>query len=65
MAFFLQGQEPPPPPPPVAHCPMCGEYNCDGWIASDPGRYTCAELKRDWNCDCQGCSCTPNGAADV
>jgi poly(3-hydroxybutyrate) depolymerase len=65
MAFFLQGQAPPPLPPPVAHCPMCGEYNCDGWIASDPGRYTCAELKRDWNCDCQGCRSCPNVTADV
>ena len=59
--FFLQGQAPPPPPPlPLPRCPDCGGHSCDGWIAMDPEKYTCAELKRDWGCKCHGCSSCPN-----
>ena len=64
MEFFLQGKAPPLPPPlPPPACKLCGKYNCDGWIASDPAKYTCAELKRDWNCDCHGCTSCPNVTA--
>ena len=61
LDFFLAGEAPPPPPPPpAAACPDCGGKNCDGWIASDPEKYSCAELKRDWSCDCRGCKSCPN-----
>ena len=62
LDFFLEGHAPSPPPS-AAGCPMCGTYNCDGWISSDPERYTCAELKRDWNCNCCGCKSCPNVTA--
>jgi poly(3-hydroxybutyrate) depolymerase len=59
--FFVQGQAPPPPPPsPTPRCPDCGGHTCDGWIAMDPEKYACAELKRDWGCKCHGCKSCPN-----
>ena len=59
--FFLQGRAPPPPPPaPRPLCPDCGGHTCDGWIASNPQKYTCAELERDWGCNCHGCKACPN-----
>ena len=39
-------------------CPAtasCGHYSCDEWVAWDPAKYSCAELEREFGCDCRGC----------
>ena len=66
LDFFLEGKAPPaPPPPPAPACADCGGKNCDQLIASNPEKYTCAELKHDWNCDCHGCKSCPNVTAGI
>jgi len=41
----------------AGYCSQCSGYSCDEWIRWNPRRYSCAELEREYGCDCSGCEC--------